>query len=129
MIRKAVDLPQPEGPSNANSSPSRTSRSSPASARVPLGNVLPTWRSATSGAECDAATASFALVLRPQIKSDLLVDVLQRIGVIVIEAGLGDARAHHFVEKILHARIGHGADAEGQGVAGVDNAVLLHFGD
>ena len=49
MMRSAVDLPQPDGPSSARNSPARTSSSSLASARVPVGNVLPTPRSATRG--------------------------------------------------------------------------------
>jgi hypothetical protein len=48
MIRNAVDLPQPEGPSSERNSPSRTSSVRPASAAVPVENVLPTSRSATS---------------------------------------------------------------------------------
>ena len=51
MIRNAVDLPQPDGPSSDTNSPARTSRSRPLSATVPLGNVLPTPRSATSGSD------------------------------------------------------------------------------
>ena len=127
MMRKAVDFPQPEGPSSARNSPARTSRSRPASARVPLGNVLPTPRSATStGRVC---SRSPALPLRPQIEPDLLVDELQRVGFTVIEAGLDHARAHHLVEEVPHVRIGHGADAERERVAGIDDAVFLHLGD
>ncbi len=47
MMRSAVDLPQPEGPSSETNSPSRTSRSKPPSATVPRSNVLPTSRSET----------------------------------------------------------------------------------
>src|SRR5580698_6376504 len=55
-MRSAVDLPQPDGPSSDRNSPCRTSRSRPDSASVPLGNVLPTPRNATSQApeECVA---------------------------------------------------------------------------
>ncbi len=49
MIRNAVDLPQPDGPSSETNSPARTSKSKPLSATVPEGNVLPTPRSATRG--------------------------------------------------------------------------------
>src|SRR3984893_344690 len=47
ISRSAVDLPQPDGPSNETSSPGRTSRSSPSSAWVPLAKVFVTPRSAT----------------------------------------------------------------------------------
>ncbi len=40
MMRSAVDLPQPDGPSSDRNSPSRTSRSSPSSASVPVPNSL-----------------------------------------------------------------------------------------
>src|ERR1700680_4746056 len=110
MMRNAVDFPQPDGPSSVTNSPGRISRSSPASACVPLGNALPTPRSATRRAECiAAATLESRLSFRPQIEPHLLVDELQGVGLAVIEAGLGDAGAHHLVENILHARGGHGA--------------------
>ena len=48
MMRSAVDLPQPEGPSSDTNSPSRTARSKPCSATVPRSNVLPTPRSETT---------------------------------------------------------------------------------
>src|SRR5262245_8978650 len=50
MMRNAVDLPQPDGPSSETNSPSRTSRLSRASATTPLANVLPTPSSATTEA-------------------------------------------------------------------------------
>src|SRR5262245_62017380 len=59
MMRSAVDLPQPDGPSSDRNSPSRTSRSSAFSARTPVPNSLPTPRSETMG----AAGAIAALLL------------------------------------------------------------------
>src|SRR5688572_5459324 len=50
MMRSAVDLPQPDGPSSERNSPSRTSRSKLSSATTPLPNTLPTPRSETMGA-------------------------------------------------------------------------------
>ena len=94
MIRSAVDLPQPEGPRSDMNSPVRTSKSRPASARVPLGNALPTPRSATSGSE-EAGVAGgiviASLLLGPQIEPDFPVDELQRVGPAVIEARFDDA--------------------------------------
>src|SRR5215475_8915013 len=50
MMRNAVDLPQPDGPSSETNSPSRTSRCRRSSATTPLVKVLPTPSSATTGA-------------------------------------------------------------------------------
>src|SRR6202035_1875505 len=130
MMRNAVDFPQPDGPSSVTNSPCRISRSSPASACVPLGNALPTPRSATSGAECMAAvTLESRLSFRPQIEPHLLVDELQGVGFAVVEIGLGDAGTHHFIEEIFHVCVGHRAHAKRLGIAGIDDAVLLHLGD
>ena len=54
----------------------------------------------------------------------------ERVGLLVVEIRL-DRRTglHHLVEEALHARIGHGADAELRGVAGIDDAVFLHLRD
>jgi len=41
-MRKAVDLPEPDGPTNTMNSPSRISRSSASTAVVPSSNVLVT---------------------------------------------------------------------------------------
>src|SRR2546421_3662527 len=53
--RKAVDLPQPEGPSRDRNSPGRTSTSNRSSATTPFANVLPTPRSATMGGASNEA--------------------------------------------------------------------------
>ncbi len=49
MILRAVDLPQPEGPSRLMNSPPATSSDMSLSASVPLENVLEIARSETSG--------------------------------------------------------------------------------
>src|SRR5665213_4304706 len=69
------------------------------------------------------ATNSF----RPQVEADALVDEFERIGALVVDRLLDDAGADHLVEEALHAFVGHGADAELEGVAGIDDAVLLHL--
>src|SRR5712691_5090207 len=56
--RKAVDLPQPEGPSRDRNSPGRTSRSNRSSATTPFAYVLPTPRSATMGGASKEARVS-----------------------------------------------------------------------
>src|SRR5215469_18444731 len=48
MMRSAVDLPQPEGPSSVRNSPAHMLKSSLESVSVPLGNVLSTPRRASS---------------------------------------------------------------------------------
>src|SRR5262249_8391134 len=50
MMRSAVDLPQPDGPSNDTNSPGRTLRSRRSRATTPFAKVLPTLLSATTGA-------------------------------------------------------------------------------
>src|SRR5580658_236092 len=109
MMRNAVDLPQPDGPSKATNSPGRISRSRPASACVPFGNALPTPRKATNGTGCIAAADGWRSVF---IEPNLLVHKLQGVGFAIIEVALDHAGAHHLVEKILHARVCHGADPE-----------------
>src|SRR5262245_577680 len=49
MIRKAVDLPQPDGPSSERNSPRRSPRPRRSGATVPLPKVLLTWCRATTG--------------------------------------------------------------------------------
>ena len=49
MIRSAVDLPQPEGPSRLTNSPRPTSSDMSFSASVPFEKVLEIARSETSG--------------------------------------------------------------------------------
>ncbi len=49
MMRSAVDLPQPEGPSSDTNSPGHTWRLRRSSATTPLAKVLPTPSSATTG--------------------------------------------------------------------------------
>src|SRR4029077_15996429 len=75
------------------------------------------------------SAASAALLLRPRGEPDLLVDEFQRVGFSEVEIRFDDAGAHHLVEEILHARVGHGADAERERIARIDDAVLLHLGD
>jgi hypothetical protein len=54
-IRSTVDLPHPDGPSSDRNSPSRTSRSSPATATTLLPNTL--WTSGEpKGGEADSAS-------------------------------------------------------------------------
>src|SRR5262249_58109027 len=69
------------------------------------------------------------LLFRPQVEADLLVDELQRISLVERNRRLDHAHAHHLVVEALHARVGHGADAERRGIAGIDDAVLLHLCD
>jgi hypothetical protein len=47
MMRSAVDLPQPEGPSSVTNSPGHTSKSKRSSACTPFVKLLPTPRNAT----------------------------------------------------------------------------------
>src|SRR5512139_1126093 len=47
MMRRAVDLPQPEGPSSETNSPLPMSSSKSSSARTPFANVLLTLRNST----------------------------------------------------------------------------------
>src|SRR5262249_14800507 len=64
MMRSAVDLPQPDGPSSDTNSPCRTLRSRRSSAVTPLAKVLPTRLSATTGAadaEGSAGTLQWSL--------------------------------------------------------------------
>ncbi len=70
-----------------------------------------------------------ALLLRPQIEADLLVHELGRIGLGERDRRLDHAGAHHLVVEILHMRVGHGADAERLGIAGINDAVFLQLGD
>src|SRR5262249_57195580 len=49
MMRSAVDLPQPEGPSSDTNSPGETFRLRRSSATTPLAKLLPTPLSATTG--------------------------------------------------------------------------------
>src|ERR1700722_17917034 len=115
MMRNAVDLPQPEGPSSERNSPGWTSRSRPASARVPFAKFLPTPRSATSGATnvveggSDIATPGrrhSRIKSMLQIQSDFLIHELRGVSLAVIEIRFGDTGTHHLVEEILHARVG-----------------------
>src|SRR5437588_6369505 len=128
MMRSTVDLPQPEGPSSDRNSPRRTLKSRFASASVPFGKVLPTPCSASSEVEvCSAVAGGIGnLSLWPQIEPDLLVDELQRVALAVIEVRFRHAGSHHFVEKIFHARIGHGANAERERVFGIGDVVFFH---
>src|ERR1700722_7158540 len=137
MMRKAVDLPHPDGPSSERNSPGRTSRSRPASARVPFAKFLLTARNATSGAVevvdggSDIATPACGhprIKSMLQIQSDFLVHELRGVGLTVVEIGFGDTGTHHLVKEILHARVGHGADAERLRIAGIDDAVFSHLG-
>src|SRR5262245_3910382 len=76
MMRSAVDLPQPDGPSSETSSPRRTSSLSRASATTPLANVLPTPSSATTGAEgADGGAGEGADTLRNGLggRSDVIL--------------------------------------------------------
>src|SRR5262245_35087793 len=57
MMRSAVDLPQPEGPSSDTNSPGHTSRLRRSSATTPLAKVLPTPFSATMG-DLDGSTGT-----------------------------------------------------------------------
>src|SRR6516164_3293373 len=57
MMRSAVDLPQPEGPSSETNSPARTSRFNASRATVPRSNVLPTSCRATMGSPAGLSVA------------------------------------------------------------------------
>ena len=74
MMRSAVDLPQPDGPSSDRNSPCRTSKSRPLSASVPLGNVLPTPRNATSEGpeECVAGGIVALLFVHADLAGEFL---------------------------------------------------------
>src|SRR6476469_1997868 len=79
MMRNAVDLPHPDGPSNDTNSPGRTSRSRRSSATTPLANGLPTPSSATTaGADKAGGATEGAGTFRNQVggRSDA---TLQRI--------------------------------------------------
>src|ERR1700733_10914582 len=56
--------------------------------------------------------------LRPQLEPDFLVDELQRVGLAIIKRRRGDSGPYHLLEKLLHARIGHGADSGRACIAG-----------
>src|SRR5215472_13998314 len=108
---------------------------------MPAGGAGTIIRSGREGKDCANAEAAssrqkarlnsarmvFRTLFRPQIDAHSLVHKLQRVGLIKRNRRLDQARAHHFVEKILHARVGHGADAERGRIAGIDDPVLLHF--
>src|SRR5262249_38697863 len=83
IIRNAVDLPQPEGPSSETNSLSRISRSSPDSAVTPLPNVVATPRN--DGWRGRHIRLRARSLLRPQIDTHALVHELQRVGFLVIE--------------------------------------------
>src|SRR5690348_2025262 len=128
-MRRAVDLPQPEGPSSETNSPDLTSRSNSESATVPFANVFCTPRRETNGAD-EIGRSRVASMRRTQdnfnnppgrwagrrglllqIKPDTFVHELKRVSFLVIEIGLEQARFHHLAEEVLHAIIGHCADA------------------
>src|SRR5579871_4893151 len=88
-----------------------------------------TWMAGTSPATTIISACNREALSPPQIEPDLLADELQCVGLAVIEASLGHAGVHHLVEEVLHAGVRHGADAECRGVAGIDDAVLLHGAD
>src|SRR5262249_9566235 len=63
MMRNAVDLPQPDGPSRETNSPVRTAKSRRSSATTPLAKDLPTPLSATTaGPDEDGDTAQASLL-------------------------------------------------------------------
>ena len=104
MSRNRVDLPQPEGPSSVSNSPSRTTRSSrierPRAAGINL---------------CDTPERDEGITritLWPQPDPYAVIDEGERIGPLVIEVGLDDAGLDHLVEEVLHACVGHRANAE-----------------
>src|ERR1700688_4275360 len=59
MMRSAVDLPQPDGPSRVRNSPARTVRSKPSRPTTPLQKVLPPPRSATRPPDPAVARSAF----------------------------------------------------------------------
>jgi hypothetical protein len=71
MMRSAVDLPQPEGPSSDTNSPGQTSRLSRSSATTPLAKLLPTPLSVTTGApEAKGEAAEWSDTLQYRVVSD-----------------------------------------------------------
>src|SRR6185437_9414457 len=88
------------------------------------------YRSRTSCRRCAAKRFPYpADSFGPQLDTDALIDELQRVGALNVEAGLDHAGTHHLVEEAFHASIGHGADTELDRVAGIDDAEFLHPGD
>ncbi len=66
---------------------------------------------------------------RPEVEADALIDELERIGPFIVGPGVDHADLDHLVEKVLPPGVGHGADAELQRVARIDDAGLLQLGD
>src|SRR6185369_4362584 len=85
--RRAVLLPQPEGPSRLSHSPGRTSRSSPASAVTPRANRCSTWHRRTTGSAIDSAsgTGGRGTGRRLLLHANFSVDELQRVGLGQVE--------------------------------------------
>src|SRR5450759_592686 len=76
-----------------------------------------------------AGSAIAPLVLWPQIEADALVDETKRVRLAEVNVAAYHAGPHHLVEEACYPRVGHGADAVAQGIAGIDNAIFLHLAD
>ena len=95
MMRSAVDLPQPDGPSRLTNSPRAdvevdAVRARPCRWQKRLADAAQRDERRAdrrAGRGCDFADAHGAR-LRPQIEADALVDELQRVGLLVVDAGL-----------------------------------------
>src|SRR5271166_6513825 len=66
---------------------------------------------------------------RPELDADALVHELQSVDLPIVGVGPDGPGLDHRVEEVLDARVGHGADAEPQGVARIDDAVFPQLGE